>query len=235
MDMARSAVAFGFVTLLAATVWSPARADVVVLTFEGVGDGASIDNFYNGGTDSAGNSGTNYGVSFTSDSLGFISTLDGGSGNFDNSPSGDTISYFDGMGLATMDVGGGFTTGFSFYASSLAAGDVQVWSGLDGTGTVLADVPVTENNDNCPNPDYFPFCNWTPEGVTFAGTAESVVFADAAGSTGFDDVTLGSATPGAITYSSASGDPDPIPEPASMAVLAGGMLGIGVARSRRRA
>jgi hypothetical protein len=37
----------------------------VFLDFEGVGNGASVNDFYNGGTDSMGNSGTNYGVSFS--------------------------------------------------------------------------------------------------------------------------------------------------------------------------
>ena len=46
-----------------------------VLTFEGVGDQAAVNDFYNGGTDSAGNSGPNYGINFSSTSLGLIRKL----------------------------------------------------------------------------------------------------------------------------------------------------------------
>lgn len=59
--------------LTAGLVYSASAAAVVItLDFEGIGDQASIDNFYNGGTDSLGNSGTNYGVAFGSNTLGII-------------------------------------------------------------------------------------------------------------------------------------------------------------------
>ncbi len=131
---------------LAGAVAAPARADVIVLTFEGVGDGASINNFYNGGTDSAGHSGTNFGISFTSDSVGLISQGNGGMGSFQGNPSGSTIAFFlsgDGETRDTINVAAGFTTGFSFFYSSSTVGRVNVFSGLNGTGNLLAQVSIT--------------------------------------------------------------------------------------------
>ena len=49
--------------LIAAAV--PAVAAQATLDFEGTGSFGSVLEFYNGGTDAAGNSGTNFGVSFT--------------------------------------------------------------------------------------------------------------------------------------------------------------------------
>ena len=52
-----------------------------------------------------------------------------------------------------MDDPAGFTTGFSFNYSAYAdAGAVTVWSGLDGTGTLLATLtlPTTPNGIDTP-------------------------------------------------------------------------------------
>ena len=47
--------------LTAGLVYSaPSWSAIVSLDFEGAGNLAALDNFYNGGTDSLGNSGTNY-------------------------------------------------------------------------------------------------------------------------------------------------------------------------------
>jgi hypothetical protein len=180
----------GLILLLGlATIVMPImHAGVVTLTFEGLQDQESIDNYYNGGFGGSGSGpGPNYGIVFTSDSLALISSADGGSGNFSNNPSGDTIMFFL-AGADTMDVAAGFNTGFSFFYSAAEAGSVSVYSGLDGTGTLLQTLalPVTPS----------PYTVWDPVGVTFAGTAESVVWNGSANYIGFDDVTLGSSTPG---------------------------------------
>ena len=132
--------------------------------------------------------GPNYGITFGLDSLAIINTGGGGTGNFSNSPSGDTVAFFLSGPGDVMDVAGGFTTGFSFYYAAAFAGSVTVYSGLDGTGSVLATLPLPTT----PNP----YSEWLPIGVTFGGTAESVVFSGSANYIGFDNITLGSSTPG---------------------------------------
>jgi hypothetical protein len=196
------------VVALAAAYLPAANAAVVTLTFEGLKDQEAILNFYNGGTGSLGSSGTNYGIAFGPDSLAIISAGSGGSGNFSNSPSGDTIAFFLSGAGDVMNVAAGFTTGFSFYYAAAFAGSVTVFDGLNGTGSVLATLalPVTPN----------PYTVWDPVGVSFAGTAKSVVFSGSANFIGFDNITLGATTPGGS-----------VPEPSSIVLLsavAGGFL-----------
>src|SRR5271168_2507841 len=111
-----------------------AKAGTVVLTFAGLGDEESVNNYYNGGLGGSGSGpGPNYGITFTSDSLAIISNTAGGTGNFVNNPSGDTILFFLNGAGDTMNVAAGFTTGFSFFCSAgVVAGTVDVYSGLNG-------------------------------------------------------------------------------------------------------
>src|SRR2546421_12229159 len=99
------------------------QASVVTLTFEGLKDQEQILDYYNGGTGGAGSGpGTNYGISFSPDSLALISSSAGGSGNFNNSPSGDTIAFFLNGSGDLMNVAAGFNTGFSFFYAAAFAG-----------------------------------------------------------------------------------------------------------------
>lgn len=173
---------------------SNASALTYKLTFEGLKDHEQILEFYNGGTGSMGSSGTNYGVSFGSSALGIIQTSAGGTGNFSNNPSGSTIAFWlTGSGV-TMNVAAGFSTGFSFYYSSSEAVAVTVYDGLNGTGNVLGTINLAAQSqaNGCSDQSY---CNWTPTGVAFSGTARSVNFGGGANYTGYDDITFGTATP----------------------------------------
>ena len=169
---------------------------VETLTFEGLQDEEPINNFYNGGTGGMGSSGgPNYGIAFTSDSLALISKDAGGTGNFSSMylPSGHTIGFFLSGAGDTMNVAAGFTTGFSFYYTSpYYVGTVNVYSGLNGTGTLLATLTLPETN---PNIGSYAYDDWQPSGVSFAGTAESAIFTGVANQVGFDNITLGSSTP----------------------------------------
>jgi hypothetical protein len=199
-----------------------ARADTspVVLTFEGAGDNVTVGNFYNGGA------GGSFGIVFGSGSLAVVSVLDGGSGNFKNAPSGDTIVFFSPGPGDVLNVAGGFNSGFSlFYSAALLPGSLTVWSGLNGTGTMLAALSLPLNGACATVPM---FCIWTPVGVTFSGTAESVDFSGAT-NIGFDNITLGSATPGGAPT------PAPTPEPATILLLGLGSLGLLGARRNRLA
>jgi hypothetical protein len=216
-----------------------ALAGVTVLTFDQLGTIPAavgeepVLNFYNGGfagngTPSCGYTvcgpGPNYGVTFESNALALSSEDIGGGGNFTNEPSSPNILFFlTGTG-DVMNVASGITTGFSFDYSGNSAegnGSVDIYSGLDGTGTLLASFIVdTSLTPLCSSgPAY---CVWQPDGVAFSGTAESVVFGGAANFIGWDNITLGSSTPGT-------------PEPASLFLLGSGLAGIAakVRRSRR--
>jgi hypothetical protein len=178
---------------------SAALGDIIVLDFEGLGNLDNINNFYNGGTSSLGLSGTNYGVEFGV-ALALIDSDAGGSGNFANEPSPSTVMIFLDENQAFMNVSAGFTTGVSFYySSSTSDGSVSVYDGLNGTGNLLGTINLESNhNINCTGDPTGANCNWDPIAVPFEGTAKSVVFSGAANYIGFDDVTFGSTTPGAI-------------------------------------
>ena len=167
------------------------------ITFEGLRDGESINQFYNGGTGGSGSGpGANYGISFSPNALAVIDSDAGGSGNFGGEPSPDTAMYFV-SGTAVMNVAAGFTTGFSFYYTSYQyPSSVTVYDGLNGTGNVLATLalPVTPYN-GAPDP-YGTFSPFVPIGVSFAGTARSVDFGGTVNQVAFDNITIGSATPG---------------------------------------
>ncbi len=181
-------------------------AQVPILTFEGLRDNEPILNFYNGGFGANGSGpGPNYGIAFEGQSLAIISDLSTivtpagpttGTGNFSNAPSGITSAYFLSGSGVVMNVASGFTTGFSvYYAADNHAGSVTVYDGLDGTGNVLATLALPINGANCGPALYS--C-WTPVGVSFNGVAKSVDFGGSANFIGFDNITVGSVTPGII-------------------------------------
>ena len=203
------------------SISTAATAGPIVLNFEGVADLASVNDFYNGGTDSAGNSGTNYGISFSSTSLGIIDSDSGGSGNFANEPSSSTVLFFTDGTAATMNVAAGFDTGFSFFYSSNAAGFVRAYDGLNGTGNLLASLTFGANITGCGGDPSGTYCRFDPVGVTFNGIARSVDFGGSANNVGFDDITLGSVNAGDV------------PEPATLALSVLGLIGLGAARRRK--
>jgi hypothetical protein len=204
---------------------SAAHASIITLDFEGIGDSASINEFYNGGTDSSGNSGTDYDISFGTNALGLIDADDGGSGNFANEPSGSTAMFFL-TGSATLNYTPGFDTGFSFFYSSSEAVSVFVYDGLNATGNLLTTIDLTaqSNANSCVGDPNGSYCNWTAVGETFAGTAFSIDFGGGVNSVAYDDITFGSADAGA-------GSTD-VPEPAGILLMS---LGLGLlARNRIR-
>lgn len=96
MKLARLAVAASL------AIASPGLAAVTVLTFEGIGNLNPVGNFY----------APNY--IFSPATLAIVDADAGGTGNFANEPSPDTIMFFLDANNAILDVPAGFTTGFSF-------------------------------------------------------------------------------------------------------------------------
>jgi hypothetical protein len=203
--------------LVAGGLLCSAQVGAFTLTFEGVGDGASIDDFYNGGTDSLGNSGTDYGVAFSAATLGLIDADAGGGGNFANEPTPNTIMFFLDTNNSVLNYAAGFTTGFSFYYTSSTIATVNVYDAVDGptgSGSIIATLDVAAQfTDNCVGDPTGTFCNWTPVGVAFGGTAYSIDFGGTANQTGYDNITFGSTNPN-------------IPETGTLALIGIGALGL---------
>ncbi|MFC1606018.1 IPTL-CTERM sorting domain-containing protein [Pseudomonadota bacterium] len=178
-----------------------AQAQIVQLTFEGLQDYEEIQDFYNGGTGSQGSSGPDYGVSFGPGALALIDSDAGGSGNFANEPSPDTVAFWVTAQSLVMNVPAGFSTGFSFYYTSSTAATVTVYDGPDATGTVLGQIDLVAQHtaNNCTGDPSGTFCNWSAGGVDFNGTARSVDFSGTANQIAYDNITFGSSNPDAPT------------------------------------
>ena len=212
-------------TLVAAAAFAatvPAFAAVVVLDFEGVGNLNPVGDYYNG----AGPVAKNFGIHFSTATLALVDSDAGGTGNFANEPSADTIMFFLDANNAVMDVAAGFDTGFSFFYSSTTAATVNVWSGLGATGTLLGSLALSAQNagNNCVGDPNGSNCNWTAIGVAFAGTAMSVDFGGTANQTGFDNITFGTSVP-----------VPGVPEPETYALMLAGLGVLGFIARRRKA
>jgi hypothetical protein len=199
----------------------------VVLTFEGLKNGEAVNDFYNGGTGSLGSAGTDYGVNFSTDSLALIDQDAGGTGNFANEPSASTVLFFL-ANSAVLNYAAGFTGGFSFFYTTLNfSGTVDVYDGLNKTGTKLASIAVGALGSTCVGDPTGSFCNWAAAGASFSGTAKSIDFGGTADQVGYDNITIGSGTP------IPGGDPNPsVPEPGSLALVGAALLALGAVRRK---
>ncbi|MEO8810409.1 MAG: PEP-CTERM sorting domain-containing protein [Rhodanobacter sp.] len=223
-------------TLMLGMLFAGAASATVVMNFDQLNqNGEYVNDYYNGGCGGAylGSTptcgGPNYGIEWSNN------TLAGGApngpwSNTANEPSLPNVIDFTSGTSAYMNVAAGFTTGFSFYYSSpYYTGSIAVYDGLNGTGTVLANLTLPETSKNCDGFTQNYSC-WVPIGVAFSGMAQSVSFGGTfIGSEGyivFDDVTLGSDTP--------VGPPVGVPEPADLAMFGLGLLLIGLFAGLRR-
>jgi len=190
-----------------------------LLNFQGLGDMQAVGDFYNG----AGISGTpNYGITFSSNFLGLRSVYHGGSGAFAPNPTGTPAIFINGTTGANvtgyMNVNNGFSGGIQFFYTAAFSETVTIWSGANGTGTILATISLSPNNGSCTG---FPtYCNWTSIGLNFSGSAKSVSFTGPADGIGIADITVGA-------------DTTAVPEPATLALLGTGLVGISSRRIRK--
>ena len=231
----RSILSAGIVMALSV---STANADVITLGFEEFGvvdESEEIGDFYTGGTNEAGVTGPDYGMTFSDNALALTSrTTDEpeAEGNFENNPVDDNIMFFLGGDAATLNVEGGFETGFSFYYSSSEEAFVDVYSEPGGEGELLESLELSANwrDNDCVTDVSIPYCNFDPVGVNFDGVAQSVDFGGTINRVGYDAITLGTDRPGESTPV----DPTPVPAPATLALFLVGMGGLALRGVRSR-
>jgi hypothetical protein len=186
MNPSLRSMTLGFIAS-AVAVFAPGSAKAfVLLDYEGIGNGANINNFYNGGTDSQGNSGINYGVTFSQSALGLIAIDAGGNGNFANEPSPSTIMYFLDAS-PYMNYTSGFTQFSTFYSTDTAGAFLEFFTGANGNGISLGTLSLAINNPGTPPCSDGVFCNFTSASIILSGTAQSVAFLGTADQIGYDN------------------------------------------------
>jgi hypothetical protein len=227
-----------------ALIAAASAANAQVLKFDDIvgattsGSGITIGNYYNGG----GGPAVNFGVDFVGNAIAFCL-------NRPSNPSCSNTSWGSGADAVAADARGtrgagmtwlsanpimnrvsGFTTGFSFFYSNPFSQNVgfTVWSGLNGTGTLLATwtSSPTQNGSGIPGCFSANYCPFVAGGIGFAGTAQSVVFNGAANQFVYDDFTFGSVDPGV--------NPSVVPEPSTYALMATGLIGLAGLRRRNK-
>jgi hypothetical protein len=169
---------------------------LVLLNFEGLANLEPVGQFYNGGAGKSGLSGTNHAVNFSANALAIIDSKHGGSGNFLSDILPNTILFFLSGSEIYLNSTQGFSGGLSFYYTSTASGTISVYDGPNGTGTMLTSMvfqPVSLGVKGDPA-GYFDL--WKRLKIKFEGTAKSVIFSGVENQCAFDDIVLGSGSPG---------------------------------------
>lgn len=227
--MRRLLLAAAFPALLAA----PAQA-VVVIGFEGVNatypstSYADILSFYSGGTSSQGTTGANLGATFASNAVAVCLNALGGSCSNASRGGLSVTSSQGGMGIGSgtstyFDIPSGFNfaIGFSYAVAPGSVATISAYSGVGGSGALLAPpLVLLPGSPGCAAYNAS-LCPLGPGGYSFSGVAKSVVFTGQPGKVVWDDLTLGANDP-----------QSPVPEPAAWLSLALGLASFGALRWR---
>jgi hypothetical protein len=185
---------------------------VDLLTFGGLKNGQEVANFYQ----------TKFGVTFSSGLIAYFPASAGG-GPVNYTPlqipgagPNPNPSVFMTTSLGTINIASGFSSGVNFFYTSPFQNAVTIWSGANGTGSVLATLALSGNDGNCAGGSG---CNWSNVGMTFSGTAGSITFSGPAGF-GISDLTIGQSTTA-------------VPESSPIYLLGTGIFGLCASQLRR--
>lgn len=179
---------------------APASAQVV--NFDTIDTFTTVDSYYAGGTSGTGQTGPDLGIVFQTGD--WITTTQYGQTSSPN------LAY-SASGAGYVNFLAGITTGLNFSYGAFANSSLSIYDGLSGSGTLLGTFQLAQND-----PYNFDFV-----ALPFSGIAHSVVITSGETQFGWDDLTFGSLTPGAI------------PEPATWALMLLGFGLVGAAMRRR--
>ncbi|MCC7292505.1 MAG: hypothetical protein IT449_10645 [Phycisphaerales bacterium] len=149
------------------------RAEVT-LDFEGLGSQSAIGSAY-----------ASMGFSFSHNFRSIVHTDFGGTGKFEHNPSGIGVAGWVGPRRAAISSIDGFVDAVGLhYSSSKKHTLLNIWSGENATGDLLASYDIARNADRF-------HTEWDEILVPFTGVAHSIQFVGKAGKkTYIDDVTL---------------------------------------------
>jgi hypothetical protein len=212
---------------------SEARAASVTLTFGDLVNQTTVGGWFNGGTNPFFTGSANNGPHFgPNDGVVFSSNADelrsgttghapsGGNGRFENNPGG--VNTFTGQSGVLFfpfssttksylnDANGFSDISFDYSyinnnASTFGVETVELFSGLNGTGTLLASIALSPGSTTVAcRTSGDEFCTWSSASQQNFGTAQSVLFGGTSATPlegiEFDDITL-TATPLPATWS----------------------------------
>ncbi len=194
-----------FILAVGFSAFMVAPSQAALITFEGVGDLASIGSFYAPL------------ATFSLNARAIVDSDAGGSGNIANEPSASTTMDFAAGPGVTMDVPWGFTE-LSFYHAATIAGSASVYSGVGGTGVLIgfAFLPINNVFPYGPGDPTGAYGKWSFTSLVLPAIGKSVVFAGSAQTITFDNVSVNA-----------------VPEPATLLLLGAGLTGIALRRRRR--